>query len=164
MSDPWDETPDPKEAAVHFEAVQIAANKTKDGFILKLAIHPSEVPESIMRDYVGSRYIVAMVKVNDDQSPVMPPEKKKQDKVITSAVMLCKNEKFWEYLNEVNSEQPTEPYRLDWADIEVKDEETAKKWVCLYCEVESRSDLADNNNARDKFLGLVGDFEWWMKH
>lgn len=164
MSDPWDDTPDPREAAVHFEAVQIAAQKTKDGFILKLAIHPSEVPESIMRDYVGSRYTVAMVKMDDDQTPIMPQEKRKQDKVVTTAVMLCQNEKFWEYMNEISSEMPQGEQQPDWVLASVHDEDTAKEWICSYCEISSRSELKDNHNAREKFLGLVGDFEHWMKH
>ena len=87
MSDPWDDAPEPRDAAVHFEAVKIAATQNKDGYVLKLSIHPNEVPESLMRDWVGSRYTVAMVKMDDDQTPIIPEDKKGADRAVQIAGM-----------------------------------------------------------------------------
>ena len=51
--------------AVHFEAVKTSMSQSKAGTILRLAIHPNEVPANLHTDWVGSRYMVAMVKLNE---------------------------------------------------------------------------------------------------
>lgn len=57
-------------SAVHFEAVKIAAKQDKNGYVLTLSIHPSQVPEEIFRDLVGQRYIIAMSALTDQDEPV----------------------------------------------------------------------------------------------
>ena len=55
--------------ALQFEARKVALKQDRTGFILTLALHPDEVPEEILRDFVGARYACAVVRIQDDESP-----------------------------------------------------------------------------------------------
>mgnify|MGYP001307623177 CR=1 FL=1 len=96
-----------KDAAVHFEAVKTSMSQSKAGTILRLAIHPNEVPANLHTDWVGSRYMVAMVKLNEQDEPEISVEQREVDKLIASAGMLCRNPSFVEFLHEnfLNSHQ-----------------------------------------------------------
>jgi len=41
----------------------------KNGTNIRLTIHPNDVPPQLHKDWVGSRYMVVMVKINDDGTP-----------------------------------------------------------------------------------------------
>jgi hypothetical protein len=56
-----------KEKSYGFEAVMLGATKDKNGFVLKLAIHPNDVPVDLVADPVGSRYMIGMAKLNDQK-------------------------------------------------------------------------------------------------
>ena len=43
-----------KDVAYQFEAVQVSMNKDKNGFNLRLCIHPDDVPDGLLRDWVGA--------------------------------------------------------------------------------------------------------------
>jgi uncharacterized protein YcgL (UPF0745 family) len=55
---------------LQYEAVKVAMKQDKTGIVLTLNIHPDEVPESLMRDYVGARYQVVMVRLNGEEKPM----------------------------------------------------------------------------------------------
>ena len=65
---------DIRKAAVNFEAVKTSMSQSKAGTILRLAIHPNEVPASLHTDWVGARYMVAMVRLEDGESIAVNPE------------------------------------------------------------------------------------------
>ena len=54
---------------VNFEAVKTSMMQDKNGTNIKLTIHPNDVPQDLHKDWVGSRYMVVMVKVNEDGTP-----------------------------------------------------------------------------------------------
>jgi hypothetical protein len=47
-----------------FEAVKVALKQDKTGYILTLNIHPDDLDEAVLRDFVGARYGVAMVRID----------------------------------------------------------------------------------------------------
>ena len=51
--------------AMNFEAVKVSMSQNKEGVILRLSVHPNDCPPDLHTDWVGSRYVVAMVKLND---------------------------------------------------------------------------------------------------
>ena len=71
--------------SLNFESQKIALKQDSTGYVLTLRVHPDELPEEILRDFVGARYMVAMVRVNDDETVITYKNKVKQ------AGMLCKN-------------------------------------------------------------------------
>ena len=54
---------------VSFEAVKTSMMQDKNGTNIKLTIHPNDVPPELHKDWVGSRYMVVMVKVNEGGTP-----------------------------------------------------------------------------------------------
>ena len=65
-----------KIANVHFEAVKTSMMQDKHGTNIRLTIHPNDVPEALHKDWIGSRYMVATVKLNEDGTP---DERKEND-------------------------------------------------------------------------------------
>ena len=54
----------------NFEGVKVALKQDKTGYVLTLSIHPDDVPDEILRDFVGSRYQVVMVRLNSQEQPM----------------------------------------------------------------------------------------------
>lgn len=120
--------------ALQFEARKVALKQDRTGFILTLALHPDEVPEEILRDFVGARYACAVVRIQDDESPTH------YDNRVKKAGMLCREEDFQFFLG-VNSE-----------------EDAATK-LCKVCKIDSRTELYGNANAQLMFDRLVNEYE-----
>lgn len=134
------------EHAVNFEAVKISLTQDKNGFVLKLSIHPNDVPEQILRDWVGARYIVAMVRTNDDGSVVENPDVVKAKRSVTMAAMLCTNQQFQVWM-------VGHGYSDDIGD------DHAAAGLRRVLNIKSRADLKTDHRAREKFFKLVDMFE-----
>ena len=120
--------------ALQFEARKVALKQDRTGFILTLAMHPDEVPEEILRDFVGTRYACAVVRIQDDESPTQ------YDNRVQKAGMLCRNPDFQEFL--------------------LCDNETdAAHMLCKRCGIESRTELHGNFEGKARFDTLVDQYE-----
>ena len=82
---------------LQFEAVKIAMKQDKTGIILTLNIHPDELPVDLMRDFVGARYQVVMVRLNDLDRPMSRDAEYSRDPVRTAGI-LCRDKQFAQYL------------------------------------------------------------------
>ena len=149
-----------KDAAVHFEAVKTSMSQSKAGTILRLAIHPNEVPANLHTDWVGSRYMVAMVKLNEQDEPEISVEQREVDKLIASAGMLCRNPSFVEFLhaNNITTYDPTGKYPTL-----TPDENGVAEALRNYLGVTSRADMKTNSQAREKFKSLSEEFTKWKQ-
>ena len=120
--------------ALQFEARKVALKQDRTGFILTLAMHPDEVPEEILRDFVGTRYACAVVRIQDDESPTQYSNR------VAEAGMLCRNPAFQEFL--------------------LCDNETdAAHMLCKRCGIESRTELHGNCEGKARFDTLVEQYE-----
>jgi len=54
----------------NFEAVKITLKQDKTGYVLTMCIHPNELPDEVLRDFVGARYQVVMVRLTEDEMPI----------------------------------------------------------------------------------------------
>ena len=131
----------------NFEAVKISMRQDRSGYILTLVIHPDEVPDAVMRDFVGSRYQVVMVRLNDDQLPINRNIFK--DPVKTAGI-LCKDPMFHKFL-------------LECGHIFDPVEEEAVNWLRETLQILSRSELKDNKDAATKLFAIHEDYITW-KH
>lgn len=115
---------------LQFEGVKVALKQDKTGYVLTLCMHPDEIPEELLRDFVGARYQVVMVRLSGDETPM---DRKEFDgtKAIRVAGLLCRDPNFWEWLHE------------DTQIIEATEKE-ATDWLRDYLGVISRSELKDN--------------------
>jgi hypothetical protein len=133
---------------LQFEAVKMALKQDKNGYVLTLSMHPDEIPEDLMRDFVGSRYQVVMVRINSDEQPMDRDREFEGDKAVRLAGLLCRDKEFWEFLHTEN--QIFDP-----------DEKEATEWLRTYCNVTSRSELKTNPEARKLLDKVHREYQTW---
>ena len=134
-----------KDVAYQFEAVQVALRKDKNGYNLHLCVHPDDIPVGLLRDYVGSRYGVAMVRINEHEEIDINPTELEGQRLVKSAIMSCKEPEFWEALSSTSYQRSL---------INIDSEEVCVKVLKDYLKINSRKDLATNEIAQAKFKNL----------
>ena len=145
-----------KDVAYQFEAVQVALRKDKNGYNLHLCVHPDDIPVGLLRDYVGSRYGVAMVRINDQEEVDIKPTELEGQRLVKSAIMSCKEPEFWEVLmdeiGESNHFLSESSYYLFTDNID--NEKNCIQALKGFLNIESRKELATNEVAQAKFKNL----------
>lgn len=132
-----------------FEAVKVAIKQDKSGYILTLAIHPDEIPSEVMRDFVGARYQVVMVRLNGEEKPM--DREKELPSIVKLSALLCKDEQFHKFLFETGQ-------------IFSPSEKEATDWLREECQISSRSELATNQAAAKQYNFIYKEFSEWKKN
>lgn len=135
---------------LQFEGVKVSLKQDKTGYVLNLSLHPDDIPEDLLRDYVGSRYQVVMVRIDQNEQPMDRQASFEGDKAVRTAGILCKDPKFWKYLY-------SQEHIFD------EDMDDATEWVRSYLNVESRSDLKTNHEARILLERLNREYQAWLQ-
>ena len=135
---------------IQFEAVKTGLKQSKDGYLLTLAVHPDEIQDDLMRDFVGSRYVVVMVRLGDDEKPLNREQEFPGDHAVKMAGMLCRDPEFWEWLSQKKL-------------LEDQNEKACAEWLSDYLGIESRKELKTDEDARALFSRLKEAFEAWRK-
>jgi hypothetical protein len=130
-----------------FEAVKVTMKQDNSGYVLTLRIHPDEVPEEILRDFVGARYMAVLVRINEEERPMNREQELAKDMVRLSG-MLCRDPRFWEFLEDSN-------------EIFKQSEKEATEWMYQYLKVDSRADIPKSQKAIEKLLGMKEEFKTW---
>jgi len=130
--------------ALQFECRKVALKQDRTGYVLTVVIHPDEIPEELLRDFVGSRYGVAMVRIADDESAV-PYQNR-----VMQAGMLCRTREFQYWLKETKL-------------LERISEDEAINALYKLCVINSRTELNGNADAQKKFEEMVNDYDRWKK-
>ena len=131
----------------NFEAVKVAMKQDRTGYVLTLSVHPDQVPEEILRDFVGARYQVVMVRVGDDE---MPFNRNNYKDAVKLAGILCKDPHFHLYLMETGK-------------IEAISEVESVRWLRKELNILSRAELKDNHDAAVHLFQIQEEFLAW-KH
>lgn len=146
---------DIREAAMNFEAVKISMSQDRNGVVLRLNVHPSECPPALHTDWVGSRYMVAMVKLDDEDQPDKRDDETALQRLISSAGLLCRNEEFGAYMKAMGHiDEDTDAFTM---------EDEVTKALYLICNIKSRSELRQNVSARETFMELREEFLSWKR-
>ena len=144
-----------RDISITFEAVKTSLSQTKDGMILRLAIHPNDMPRQLMTDWVGSRYQIAMVKLGDDDQPEVDEETLRLNRMVKTAGMLCRNPAFHKFLMSGGRGSPP-PVPAD-----------AEKWAAdslrKILGVQSRSEIKGSPEAAQRLSEVIDRFEWWRQ-
>lgn len=119
---------------LQFEARKLALKQDRTGFVLSLSLHPDEIPDELVRDFIGTRYACALVRINDDETPVVYNNR------VQKAGMLCKQVPFQEFLG-------------------IAGEDAAAQELCKRCGIESRTELHGNEKAQAAFDDLMQEYE-----
>ena len=130
---------------LQFEAVKVAMKQDRTGMVLTLSIHPDEIPNELMRDFVGARYQVVMVRIGDNELPVT---RQKTNPAVVHAGIVCREKEFHAYLVDIGEAlQATEADAVDALHRMVG--------------IASRAELKTDAKAVDRFEDIVADYEIW---
>ena len=135
---------------IQFEGIKTGLKQSKDGYVLTMAVHPDDLPDDLMRDFVGSRYVVVMVRIGDDEKPMNRENEFPGDHAVKLAGILCRDPEFWEWL-----------HKKEW--LMEANEKSCATWLIFYLGIESRKELKTNEEARHLFNQLKASFEAWRK-
>ncbi len=135
---------DLRDRAMRFECVTKRKVHSKDGYEITIVVQPDEIPEDLLRDYIGSRYILAMVRLNDQDEPMLP--KDEGQKALSMAHILCKDEDFGRWLVDIYGDQG------DANEIVVVD------LLRSVLGIESRAEIKENEETRKQFLDMAKEF------
>ena len=133
-----------RDNAMNFEAVKVSMSQNKEGVILRLSVHPNDCPSDLHTDWVGSRYMVAMVKLNDQDEIETRQNEQAIQRLIASCGLLCREPEFQTFLG-------------------VDGEEAAIDEIRNRCEISSRTEFRENLTARAKFIEIREDYKKWTK-
>lgn len=137
-----------------FEAKKDRLYQTQDGiWKLTLTVLPEDMPIELLQAPMGTAYGLAMVKIDYD-NPVgannAHTEKTEGEKLVTRAAILCKDTDFQRYTIST------------FGELFVNPEQTACQWIYNKCEITSRSELATNKEAQEKFKRLAASYKEWL--
>lgn len=136
----------PSKHAVHFEAVKIAMNQTKDGWKLILAVHPNDAPEEVLRSLVGARYMIAAVELDEHEQP--KPVLTEAEKDVRYAGQLCRTPSFQKWLYEI--------YNVE--DLGTVDEYTTASLLRGVLGIASRAQIGVDEDVRRRFRELAQSY------
>ena len=139
-------------AAMQMEIKKDGLAQRQDGrWKLKVIIHPNDMPAALSLAAMGTRYMCAMVELDDDEQPIERPTPEKPHSLAQRAGILCNEPAFWRFLNESHE------------DDRVKDNESAATCLRNICLVDSRKNLIEDTPAGDKFRDLAAEFDAWKR-
>jgi hypothetical protein len=113
-------------------------------------MHPDDIPEDLLRDFVGARYQVVMVRLNGNEDPMDRQAEFDGDNAVRAAGLLCRDPKFWKFLFEDSQ-------------IWEEDEESCTGWLREYLVVQSRAELKINVEARNRLKKILREFHAWTQ-
>ena len=117
--------------------------------MLTLSVHPNDIPDDLVKDFVGSRYMVVMVRLGDDETPMNREHAFPGDHAVKMAGILCRDPEFWDWLHE-----------NEW--LQEKNETACVEWLVDFLGIESRKELKTNSEARELFNNIRKKFESWQ--
>lgn len=129
---------------IQFECVKVGTSQNKDGWILRLAIHPSDMNEAIALAPSGQRYMVVMVEMPESQQDL---DNQEADRAITLAGIVCKEPDFWKYIGSIDDfATPT-------------NEDQCTKALRQMLGIKTRSALRENTTARQGFMKMYHEYK-----
>jgi hypothetical protein len=131
-----------------FEGRKIAMKQDRTGYVLTLSVHPDDLCEDIMRDFVGARYQVVMVRLSDDGTAMVREQEYPTKDLVRLAGTLCRDPLFHTFLIETGQ-------TFD------ESEEAAAEWLRQELNIHSRSELKTNQAAAAQFKYIHQEFQAW---
>ena len=135
---------------IQYEAVKVALKQDRTGFMLTMSIHPDEIPEKLIRDFVGARYQVVMVRLNGDEQPMNRGEEYGIDPVKLAAI-LCKDKYFHQFL-------------VESGEIFDLGEKPATEWLREKLLVQSRSEIRESPQKARLLLQINETYKAWKQN
>jgi len=132
---------------LQFEGVKVAMKQDKTGYVLTLSVHPDEVPERLLRDFVGARYQVVMVRLDGEEKPMVRDLEHSGDQV-RLAGMLCRDTACQQFL-------------LDAQQISEANETQVIEWMKAELDIISRTEIREKPSAARRLKSIYQEFQAW---
>ena len=141
----------PTDAALHCEARKWSYRQTKEGVVISFLLHPNELPDGLALAPLGTRFMLAVCEIDDQEQPAKPKEKAPKSfhdmSPAQQAGMLCSDEAFQKFMKETGN---------------VKADNVADT-VRGLCGVASRSDIKPGTEAARRWFDIVSDYRAWQR-
>ena len=137
---------DIRKNAYKFECMFQSLRKTKEHISITIAIHPNDVPRDLLADPIGSRYMAALVRMDDNEEIIPPPMQMTADRLVQSAGMLCRQERFQRWLVESGCGNEIS-------------EESAIKYLRRLLGISTRKQIGEEEQAAKDFRTIKEKFE-----
>jgi hypothetical protein len=133
---------------IQFEGRKIAMKQDRTGYVLTLSVHPDEIPMPLVQDFVGARYQIVMVRLTDDDTPMVREQEYPAKDIVRLAGVLCRDPLFHAFLVETGQ-------------VFEENEESATAWLRNEVGIESRAELKTNQTAATQFRYIHQEFQAW---
>jgi hypothetical protein len=135
---------------IQYEAVKVALKQDRSGFMLTLSIHPDDIPEKLVKDFVGARYQVVMVRLNGEEQPMNRVQEHGIDPVKLAAI-LCKDKYFHQFL-------------VESGEVFEGGEIVVTEWLRERLQVQSRSEIRNNPQKARLLLEINETYKAWKQN
>lgn len=168
--------------ASHCEAKLHGFRRTADGVVVSFVLHPAEVPKALALDPLGTRYMLALAQIGDDEQPVPPagPSSPQRKEIATegppevvskrqtpSPAGGHKERRSWDELAPQQqagilcSDKGFQQWLTYSTGDVFRDEEDAAGWLRRKLGIESRRDLATRPHLVQKLNRIRAEFLEW---
>lgn len=143
--------------AVNFEAKKDSLAQRQSGeWKLSFTVKAEDVPTELLKAPMGTRYVLALVEIGDDELPVEKP-KDNPHKLSQQAAMLCEDARFQAWLQDkFKSAWLTYPAHTRPVDV-------AASIIRSKLAVLSRSELDTNPEAAARWRDLYAEYQAWLR-
>lgn len=142
-----------REAAIPIEVKKHAYRQTQDGIVISFVMHPNDVSPELASAPLGTRYMAALVEMNDDNTPKAIIQKKHS--LAQQAGILCTDARFAKFLEEQHPDMVK-------ACTEQDDTWTPEVVVRVLCGVKSRAEFDKDDGAAHQWRALKGAYDAWL--
>lgn len=144
-----------RDAAQTFEGSLMILRKDKNGWVFGFSVHPSEAPSPLLDAPLGTRFQCVLFQIDDDESLIIPEEVRNAKIAVSDAGKLCRDQEFRAFVaTKFYQFRPPEEMKIN----NPIDEEECAELLRKALRIKSRSELANNPEARDRFKQVVSEF------
>jgi hypothetical protein len=170
--------------AVHCEARKVSYRQTKEGLVVAFVIHPNDMPDALAVAPLGTRYMLALAAIGDDEQPIEQSSQRQPMSHSTDIKATAERPGVEtgssptararaSYANLPPMEQarvracvlPTNGRFQQWVASEtggIATEEHAELYIkARCCGCGSRNQIANTRECYDLFLTMETDFKFW---
>lgn len=175
-----------RDAALSCEAKFYALRKSKDGIIVSFVLHPNEVPDGLMLAEIGTRYMLALVEIGDDEQPVRKDGEANQQETTETANRADRSRQPDKTPPASDTDHPARakswhdmspaqqagmlcayPAFINFLRAEYNSSIISKADAAVHvrslCGVDSRADIDKSSAAQMRWRNLVSQYRAWMK-
>lgn len=140
--------------AIPLEVKKDGLVQRSDGsWVVRFRIHPNDMRPELAQAAMGSRWMMALVEINEDETPVQ--RNAAGERLVQRAGILCSDRQFQNFLR---TEWP-----MNWEQSEGSEQDRAAIVLRGICEVQSRKEFATNAKATAAFENVTAKYEGWKR-